>query len=803
MDDAHPTKLVHTEVTNMQSGQPYRLKGRGVSIAHQQLLKQRSPWHQWMTWLLAIVFGLSPSLVVAATVPIPEQEDGALQVWNEKTKYYLVISVDQQDVPGAKLSFTLTDAVLVAKQFEALGYRPLVKDHIVGSLAEKETVITALRKIRDLPEWASVVIYYSGHGVASPDDKDVALQLADQTILDYGLGIKVSDLIESARDKNYNGELHLIIDACFSGTGAFTGALTLKELGPKTTILTSSATTQNSIAITLANGTKLSAFTHALLQATGKDWAKADDNGDGILRFGEIHTYSSNQLTQWYLEGRLTVGKEKTRIKMNPQLIGGRHQEVILAYDRTKVQRWASSSRQALQLVALERNLVPTQPVTATNGTSKPEIPQEAQLLAKQLTPKDDDPYAQGIKAQAQGRLDEADTLLAQALDREAAHEERLAKIYLARGRNETYKGNYKNALPWYKKRIALRPTKDPALLNEFGQAWQNAGLYDQALPYYTEALAIREKNLSRDDPDLAISLNNLALLYETQGKYAEAEPLYQRAIQIDEVALGPNHPGLATDLNNLALLYETQGKYAEAEPLYQRALAINEQALGADHPQVALNLNNLALLYKTQGKYAEAEPLYQRALRISETALGPTHPSVAIRLNNLAALYDSQGKYAEAEPLYQRALAINEQALGADHPQVALNLNNLAALYDSQGKYAEAEPLYQRAIQIDEVALGPNHPGLATDLNNLALLYKTQGKYAEAEPLYQRAYDIVKARLGLDHPNTKTVLSNYVDFLMKAEWQEKLIPLVPDLRTAFPGIFAESNAKREMMNAD
>ena len=73
-----------------------------------------------------------------------------------------------------------------------------------------------------------------------------------------------------------------------------------------------------------------------------------------------------------------------------------------------------------------------------------------------------------------------------------------------------------------------------------------------------------------------------------SQGRYAEAEPLYKRALAIREKALGPDHPDVARSLNNLAELYENQGRYAEAEPLYKRALAIREKALGPDHPDVA-----------------------------------------------------------------------------------------------------------------------------------------------------------------------------------------------------------------------
>jgi len=44
-------------------------------------------------------------------------------------------------------------------------------------------------------------------------------------------------------------------------------------------------------------------------------------------------------------------------------------------------------------------------------------------------------------------------------------------------------------------------------------------------------ALAIREKALGAEHPDVAQSLNSLAgLYYYNQGKYAEAESLYRRA---------------------------------------------------------------------------------------------------------------------------------------------------------------------------------------------------------------------------------------------------------------------------------
>ena len=114
-----------------------------------------------------------------------------------------------------------------------------------------------------------------------------------------------------------------------------------------------------------------------------------------------------------------------------------------------------------------------------------------------------------------------------------------------------------------------------------------------------------------------AYNLNEEASDLHSAGKYAEALPLYKRALAIREKTLGPEHPEVALSLNNLAELYRVQGEYAEALPLYKRSLAIAEKALGPEHPDVALSLNNLAELYRNTGRIEEAEVLERRVAKI------------------------------------------------------------------------------------------------------------------------------------------------------------------------------------------
>ena len=146
-----------------------------------------------------------------------------------------------------------------------------------------------------------------------------------------------------------------------------------------------------------------------------------------------------------------------------------------------------------------------------------------------------------------------------------------------------------------------------------------------------------------------------LESLYE-QGDFKGATVVARQALQTAEQTLDPHHPDIATSLNSLALLYNAQGKYTLAEPLLKRALAIFEKSSGPESAEVAATLNNLAMLYGRQGDDAQAESLYQRALAIDEKTLGTDHPDVAMSLNNLAQLYQAQEQYTKAEPLLERA---------------------------------------------------------------------------------------------------------------------------------------------------
>jgi tetratricopeptide (TPR) repeat protein len=138
----------------------------------------------------------------------------------------------------------------------------------------------------------------------------------------------------------------------------------------------------------------------------------------------------------------------------------------------------------------------------------------------------------------------------------------------------------YAEAANYFAEAVDLLPEGSNAVradyLNRQGEAAWHGGDYRMAVQSLRRALAIREGILPPEHPDVAQSLNNLALLYYNTGRTAEAEPLLQRSIAILEKTLPPEHPHRMQVRGNYAVLLDQLGRPAEAAEL--RAQVIREQ---------------------------------------------------------------------------------------------------------------------------------------------------------------------------------------------------------------------------------
>ena len=346
-------------------------------------------------------------------------------------------------------------------------------------------------------------------------------------------------------------------------------------------------------------------------------------------------------------------------------------------------------------------------------------------------------------------------------------------------------------------------PQKARALLMASGQYIDDI---PQEIALVKRVVAIDEKNLGGDDPQVASDLRNLALLSTLTGDVIEAERSYGRAVKIAEGAEQMSSFDRAMVFAGAADFHKQQKRYEEAERLLRRAI---EVAAGLPPAQTSLRLQFRASLaellrqegkedeaerllaeppptsntaqassgltdaesdslrarqYKEQGKLREAEVFYRHAISAFERV-----PSagflLARNLDQLADIYHSEKRDVEAEELYRRALSLREKSLG---PETTLNARVMSfpfALQNflrDQGRLSEIEPVYQQAIAIQERYLGPHDYSLSQTLQMLASVYREEGKSEAALPLCQRALLIGERNFGKDDHRIAPILDEY-----------------------------------------
>ena len=100
------------------------------------------------------------------------------------------------------------------------------------------------------------------------------------------------------------------------------------------------------------------------------------------------------------------------------------------------------------------------------------------------------------------------------------------------------------------------------------------------AIAYNMRALAIRERAVGSDHPDVAHILTNLANVYRATGDMARALDTHFRALRIWEHAAGPYQQATLLSVGNIARTYAAAGDVPHAVEYERRADAIVEKEL-------------------------------------------------------------------------------------------------------------------------------------------------------------------------------------------------------------------------------
>jgi tetratricopeptide (TPR) repeat protein/predicted Ser/Thr protein kinase len=248
--------------------------------------------------------------------------------------------------------------------------------------------------------------------------------------------------------------------------------------------------------------------------------------------------------------------------------------------------------------------------------------PPEDPLVAEQVAVLDEQLVEAKAKREA-GKYEEALRLADEVVEQGKTldYEPLMARAWLRQGELRDDRGDYEGAAKAlrlaYRAAVARRMTAEAASASALlvSVAGNRLARYEESRNWAEHAEPLSRAAGTHEAR--VKYLNSLSAVVYSQGKRDEARELVERVLAIREKALGPDHPDVAASLNGLGAWAHAQDKYDDARKLYERALAIRAKALGPDHPEVAGSLTGLGRALLGLAKPADALVPLERALAI------------------------------------------------------------------------------------------------------------------------------------------------------------------------------------------
>ncbi len=153
--------------------------------------------------------------------------------------------------------------------------------------------------------------------------------------------------------------------------------------------------------------------------------------------------------------------------------------------------------------------------------------------------------------------------------------------------------------------------------LNDLGCAYFASGDDEAGATALKQGLALKQKLLGSDHPDVGLSNGNLGYVLERMGRSEEALSYVQRAIEIEGKKLGLQHPSLAMQFDNRGEILNALGRSSEARRSFEQAIAIWERELGQDDVTLASPLTGIGVSYLSEAKPSNAIVALERAIKV------------------------------------------------------------------------------------------------------------------------------------------------------------------------------------------
>jgi serine/threonine-protein kinase len=371
------------------------------------------------------------------------------------------------------------------------------------------------------------------------------------------------------------------------------------------------------------------------------------------------------------------------------------------------------------------------------------------------------------------GRLERADTLLRDALNRRAASRgdssPDVGASLVALGLLRTDEAKYAEAESLARAGLAVSrralPSSHPQVAEAteaLGRVLSEKGDYRAAITVLEDAVRLREQ-AGPATAEFAGTVYELANAHFYAGNHDASDSLNRVVLDLHKRLYGERHPAVSDDLINLGAGQFERANYPEAEQFYRAALAITIGHYGGDHFKTAANLTMLGRSLVMQEKWDEATRVLGQALAVRERVYGSVHPAVASTVNELGSVALQQGRYDEAAVAYRRMIAIYQAVHRGKHYMIGIAQGNLASTLMAQGNNRAAELLFREALDMYRSTLPPTNTNIGIGRIKLGRSLLRQGRFAEAEKETRAGYELLAPQMN---PNASFLVAARTDLV-------------------------------------
>lgn len=167
-------------------------------------------------------------------------------------------------------------------------------------------------------------------------------------------------------------------------------------------------------------------------------------------------------------------------------------------------------------------------------------------------------------------------------------------------------------------------------------------GKPQEAIAYFREAICLKESAFGRQDPEVALSWDEIGIQLFARGDFEAALTSFREAHSVRRAHGSENHPSVAMVLNNMACCYFQMGDLQAALETLEEADEIQQNAIGSsaqadlDLLHVAIVICNCGYLKLALKEYDEARSLLEEALLIQQSVLPDGHRAIRDTLSNI-----------------------------------------------------------------------------------------------------------------------------------------------------------------------